>query len=266
MSRKISFYKSASMKNILQAIDWIAMHSMGVMLVGELGTEKEWIAKLIHDLSSRKNNNFIYVDCQKISPDNLLEVLFGEEILTNKGIKVYNGLLESANGGTIFLDNFTNIPIELQNIVGQTIKDGFFKRVGGFEKNLLNVRYITGINIKEDVYLYKTNLPRNYLKIYQICINIPPLRERKEDVVFLMQKFLNESNLAAAKNIKGFSKDVYKVMKSYHWPGNTKELFNVISYAIMMCDAEVIMLEHLPIYIRNIELNLNWNNVFIENR
>lgn len=264
MGKNLGLYKSVSMKNILQAIDWIAMHSMGVMLVGELGVEKDWVAKLIHDLSSRRNNNYIYLDCQNIQPDNFQKVLFGEEKLTNHGIDKYCGLLESANGGTIFLDNFTSIPFEIQNIITITFKNGYFKRIGGFEEILINVRPITGINMKEDVYLSQTNsYQNNYLKIYPVCINIPPLRERKEDILFLVQKFFNESNLAAVKRIKGFSKDVFKVLKNYSWPGNTKQLFDVINYSIMMCDSDVITLEHLPASIRKYSIKPHLSNVEI---
>lgn len=251
------------MKNILQAIDWISMHSMGVMLFGESGVEKDWIAKLIHDLSNRKNNNFVYLDCKSIHPENFIKVLFGEEAWNNQGIDKKFGLLESANGGTIFLDNFTNIPLELQNVVTMTFKNGFFKRIGGFQEILINVRPITGINTKEDVYLSKTSdIQKNYLKIYPICINIPPLRERKEDIMFLTQKFFKESNLAAVKKIRGFTKDVFRILKNYSWPGNTKQLFDVINYSIMMCDTDLIKVEDLPIYIKNLETQ-TYHNVVI---
>lgn len=260
MGKTIGLYKSVSMKNILQTIDWIAMHNMGVMLIGEFGVEKEWVAKLIHDLSSRKNNNYIYLDCQNVYPDNFERVLFGEEKLTDQGINKHYGLLESANGGTIFLDNFTSISVELQNLVTIAFKKGYFRRNGGFEEILINVRPITGINMKDDVYLNKTNkFQKNYLKLYPVCINIPPLRERKEDIMFLVQKFFSESNLAAVKRIKGFSKDVFKLLKKYNWPGNTKQLFEVINHAIMMCEGDIITLEHLPAYLKKYDFKQYYN-------
>ncbi|RCK77750.1 MAG: Sigma-54 dependent transcriptional regulator [Ignavibacteriae bacterium] len=235
---------------------------MGIVLVGEQGVEKDWIAKLIHDLSSRRNNKFIFLDCQNVHPDNLIRILFGEEKISNNSIEKHPGLLETASGGTIFLDNFSIIPSEFQDRISLAFKTKMVRRIGGYEDILINVRPITGIYTKDGVYLYQANdFQRIYSKFCPISINIPPLRERKEDILFLLNKFFKESNLAAVKKIKGFSKKIYKVLNNYHWPGNTKQLFEVVNYAIMMCDTDLISIEHLPGYIQTFNESTQFKNV-----
>ncbi len=262
MSRNLNFYRSVSMKNIIQAIDWISMHSMGVLLVGETGVEKDWIAKLIHDLSSRRNNKFISLDCNNVHPENLVKIFFGEEKINAEGIEKIPGLLENGAGGTIFLDNFSVLPSEIQEIIGTAFKTKMVRRLGGYDEILINVRPVTGIYTKDYIYLYQANdFQRIYSKFCPISINIPPLRERKEDILFLLNKFLRESNLAAVKKIKGFTKKVYKILTNYEWPGNTKQLFEVVNYSIMMCNTSMISAEHLPAYIQSLNENAQYKKV-----
>lgn len=257
MSKSNRFYRSLAMQNILHLIDWISVHSMGVVLIGESGIETDWIAKLIHDLSSRRNNKFISIDFKKLTSEKILKTLYGYEKFTQSGVQIHRGLFENVEGGTLFLDNFSYIPEQIQNKIATTFQNKYFRRIGGKEEILLNVRPITGIYTDNLLSLCRiTENKRIYSKFCPISINIPPLRERKEDIVFLVHKFLKESNLAAVKSIKGISRKALQILQNYSWHENTRQLSKAIDYAILICDDSLIKIEHLPMYLQNFAMSL----------
>lgn len=251
-----NFYVSSAMAHIFQTIELISMSGIGVLIVGEQGTEKEWIAKIIHDLSSRKNNNFIVFDCNSVPTIELEKKIFGLEELIVSGVAINKGLLEVAFGGTLFLENISTIPLEIQSKIDRVLKNKHYHRINGVEELNVSVRIIGGISEKDttqvSLYPYKKEV---HSSICPLGINIPPLRERIEDLPFLVERMLRESNVAAIKAIKGFSKDAIEILMNYYWPGNTKQLDSVVDHSISLCNNQVILVKHLPEYLRDVKIS-----------
>ncbi len=251
-----NFYVSPAMTHIFQTIELISVSGIGVLIVGEQGTEKEWLAKVIHDLSSRKNNNFILFDCNSIPASELEKKIFGYEELTVSGVAINKGLLELAFGGTLFLENISSLSLDIQKKISRVLKNSHYHRLNGVMELNVSFRIIGGTTEKD--YNQVSFYPPKKEVHFSICplsIKIPPLRERKEDLPFLIERMLRESNLAAMKAIKGFSKEALELLMNYDWPGNTKQLFSVVDHSISLCNNHFILVKHLPEYLRDIQIS-----------
>ncbi len=221
-----------------------------VLLIGESGTGKELFAHAIHQSSSRKYGPFIKINCAAIPSELLESELFGYEEGSFTGAKKGGklGKFELADGGTIFLDEIGDMPLYMQAKLLRVIQEREVERIGGTRPRAVNVRIIaaTHVNLEEMVAegKYRQDL---YYRLNVFLINIPPLRERKEDIKLLAYHFLKSLNNKYFKNIDGYSDEAIKFLSRYEWPGNIRELSNVIERAVNIIDNEkLITPEHLP--------------------
>ncbi len=233
---------SKSIKNILEIIDRVAPIDTRVLVTGENGTGKELVAKAIHNKSLRKEKPFIEVNCAAI-PNELIESeLFGHEKGSFTGaIQQRIGKFELANKGTIFLDEVGDMSLQAQAKVLRAIEDGKIERVGGTKKIEVDVRIIsaTNKNLKEEI--EKGNFREDlFHRLNVIPIQIPPLRERIEDIQILISHFANDITLRHKKPTVKFSEDAVKFLQSFPWTGNVRELRNAIERIIILIDKKEI--------------------------
>jgi Nif-specific regulatory protein len=239
---------SNAMKAVYKLIEQVADSNTTVMIRGESGTGKDLVAHAIHYNSSRASKPFVKVNCTAL-PETLLESeLFGHEKGAFTGATERKiGRFERANGGTIFLDEIGDFSINLQIKLLRVIQFREFERVGGNETIKANVRIIvaTNKNIEEQIKerLFREDL---YYRINVFPIYLPPLRERKDDIMLLADHFLEKLSRENNKRITRISTPAIEMLTSYHWPGNIRELENCIERAILLCDEDVIRSEHLP--------------------
>lgn len=226
-----------------------AKYESNVLILGESGTGKELFARAIHEMSERKKEPFIAINCAAI-PENLLESeLFGYEsgafTGANKGGKP--GKFELANGGTIFLDEVGDLSLHLQPKLLRVIEHGQLERVGGVRSVKLDVRIIAATN-KDLEEMVEAGEFREDL-FYRLCViplMIPPLRKRPEDIILLAEYFLTKYNEKFKKNIISISEEVKKQLLLYEWPGNVRELENVIEYSVNMANTDILTTACIP--------------------
>ncbi len=234
--------KSKKMQEVLETISRIAKTDSTIVLLGESGTGKDLIAKAIHVASNRKDRAFVAINCAAL-PEPLLESnLFGHEKGAFSGaIKEARGLFLQAHGGTIFLDEIADMPLSIQAKMLRVIQEKQVRPVGSEKIIDVDVRIITATN-KNLEELVRLELFREdlYYRIHVIPIYLPALRERKEDVPPLVDFFVEKAASLMKKNIKGVTPQAMQKLMLYDWPGNIRELENVIEYAAAMTDREYI--------------------------
>jgi DNA-binding NtrC family response regulator len=239
--------ESQQIKQVLNQVNIISPTNMTVILQGESGTGKELIAQMIHQKSKRSDKPLVAVDCGAI-PETLVESeLFGYEKGAFTGAdERKEGKFEVANGGTLFLDEIANLSDAIQMKFLRVIQERKLQHLGGRKDIRVDVRIIvaTKVNLFEAV---RTGKFRDDLfhRINEFNINLPLLRERKEDISVLAKYFFDESNQDLNKKIKGFSGEAMKFLLSYSWPGNVRELKNLIKKSVLLTDSEYIPLENL---------------------
>ena len=239
--------KSKSMKEVLSTVSRVAKSDSTVLIRGESGTGKELLARAIHTLSSRKENNFIAVSCAAL-PETLLESeLFGYERGAFTGAdRRKEGRFEMANNGTLFLDEIGDISIGMQVKLLRVLEGQQFERLGGKDTLKVNARIITATNQNLEQKIKEGQFREDlYFRLNVISILIPPLRERKEDVLVLVEHFIDKMNKKCGKQIKGITPSAKDLILSYSWPGNARELENVVERAVVLCRGEVIDKEDL---------------------
>ncbi|MDH5543499.1 MAG: sigma-54 dependent transcriptional regulator [Nitrospinota bacterium] len=231
----------------------VADSSSTILITGESGTGKELVARAIHQLSPRKDGNFLSINCGAV-PEQLLESeLFGYTKGSFTGaVSNKIGLLEAANGGTFFFDEIAEMPVSLQVKLVRALQEREVQRIGGTSPIPLDVRFVaaTNRNLEEEV---KTGGFREdlYYRLNVIRIKLPSLRERKEDIPALANSFLLKLNVQNKREVKGFMPDVMKLFESYGWRGNVRELENVVERAMVLETSNWITMESLPDSIRN---------------
>lgn len=239
---------SKPMKQVFHLIENAADNTANVLIQGESGTGKELVAKAIHYNGSRKNKKFVAVDCGAL-PENLLESeLFGYKKGAFTGANSdKKGLFEEADGGTIFLDEITNTSLNFQSRLLRVIQEGEIRRVGDTETRKVNVRAIvaTNRNLLEQVKAgaFREDL---YYRLNVIPISLPPLRERQDDIPLLVQFFIDKHNKANNKNIRAVSGELMEKLIRHPWPGNIRELENILSRMIILTSQEKLTAENLP--------------------
>ncbi len=236
-------------KEVKHFADKVAKSSSNVLILGESGTGKELFARAIHGQSSRKDAAFVPINCAAI-PEGLLESeLFGYEDGAFTGAKTGGkiGKFELANNGTIFLDEIGDMPLHLQAKILRVLQDGVVERVGGYGGIPVNVRVIaaTHQNIQQMVQ-DKTFREDLYYRLSVLPIQVPPLRERMEDIPLLVDLFMRQVADQLEKTIVRVHEDVLSVFKTYMWPGNVRELQNIIEYAVVMNVDGIIGYTDLP--------------------
>jgi DNA-binding NtrC family response regulator len=256
---------SVIMKSILQTIERIAVSDIGVLIVGEQGTEKEWLARMIHQMSSRADKNFIHVDCSSLLPEKAERVIFGCEELSHSGVEIHRGVIENAYRGTLFLENLSALSPTLQVKITRVLEHQHLRRYGGFEQVGVNVRLIISLSMKpselswEDGSIGKESL-------YRICpmtMNIPPLRERREDILYLIEEYIQHSLEQEKSYPKGITAQALNTCLQYDWPGNAVELKKVIEHVMVTCSERFIRKSHLPGYLHQ-QFGQNKNSIAIE--
>ena len=240
--------ESPKIKRAIELAKKAAESDATILIYGETGTGKELLSQAIHYKSARRNGPFLAINCATL-PESLFEaILFGTERGGFTGAVSKIGLFEQANGGTLLLDEINSIPTELQAKLLRVLQEKTIRRIGGIKDIPVDVRIIstTNENPKEIVKTGKMRLDL-YYRLNLIYLEFPPLRERKEDILFLSQKFLTRYNKELNKNIKGLSKEVEKIFMQYLWPGNIRELENVIQSNMILTDEGYLTKEFLNI-------------------
>jgi len=243
-------FRDPKMQAILHAIEKIARTNATVLITGESGTGKEVLAKLIHSYSSRKDKKFSVIDCSSIPPSLLESELFGYEKGAFTGAETRKiGKFEAANEGTLFLDEIGELPLSMQTRFLRILQEKRFERVGGTVPVDLDVRILAATNkdlerevkegrFREDLY-YRLNICR---------ITVPPLRERREDIPLLAEYFLQKFAQEHAKNLQFLGVDALLYLMEYPFPGNVRELQNMIEQAVILAGdgEEVLSLKGIP--------------------
>jgi two-component system response regulator HydG len=243
--------KSKAMLDTITMIKKVAPSDSTVLLMGESGTGKELAARLIHRLSRRAEEPFVIVDCSTLHVNLVESELFGHEKGAYTGAsKRKHGLFEVANGGSIFLDEIGEINTLTQSKLLRIIETGKFRRLGGTEGISVDVRVIAATN-RNLGKMVADNLFREdlFYRINVFCIRIPPLRERKEDIVELANYFV-EKRCHSMRQPKEFSDNAIIMMQGYDWPGNIRELENVVERALVLSETDVVGVDDLPLNIR----------------
>ncbi|MCX7957995.1 MAG: sigma-54 dependent transcriptional regulator [Deltaproteobacteria bacterium] len=251
--------RSRSIQRIFSTIETVALSDSSVLITGESGTGKELAARAIHSRSQRNKGPFVPINCSSVTETLFESELFGhiKGAFTN-AFDNKKGLLEHANGGTVFLDEAGDIPLSIQIKLLRAIQEREIRRVGSNETIKIDVRFISATNrnltemikagkFREDLY-YRLNV---------IEIRLPPLRERREDIIILAHHFLKKFSERQKKEIKGFSPDAMAALENYKWPGNIRELENAIERSVVLCQKNIITISDLPPVITKTEAENN---------
>ena len=240
--------KSPKMLKVFDLIRSLAETDSGVMITGETGTGKELVARAIHNLSRRKNKQFVAINCGAF-PDTLLESeLFGYEKGAFTGaVQSRAGKIELADGGTLFLDEIEAMAPPMQVKLLRVLAEREVERLGGNRKVKIDMRVLAATNVDLSLCLARGILREDfYYRINVIPIQLPPLRDRLEDLPLLVENILSRHPVAKERNIRQLTPQVMDQMLAYHWPGNIRELENILERAIVKCRGEVIEHVDLP--------------------
>ena len=240
--------ESPAMRAVYSIIERVAASSVDVLVTGETGTGKELVARALHQRSRRAAAPFVPVDCGAI-PDALMESeFFGHERGAFTGADARRmGLVEFADGGTLFLDEVGELPLALQAKLLRVLQERRVRRVGARQETAVDVRVIAATSRNLDAMVERGDFRRDlYYRINVVRIDLPPLRDRGDDIGLLAEFFANRAAQEMGKPVSGLSIDAYQVLKTYHWPGNVRELQNVIRRAVAMTRSATPDVEDLP--------------------
>jgi transcriptional regulator with GAF, ATPase, and Fis domain len=236
---------SAALQRVLSLVSKVAPTDAGVLITGETGTGKELVARAIHRKSRRSSLPFVSVNCAAIPRDLIASELFGHEKGSFTGaIQRRLGRFELAYGGTIFLDEVGELPLETQIALLRALQEHEFERVGGTRSIQTNVRVIAATNRNLQAAINARSFRSDlFYRLNVFPIELPPLRERRADIPVLIDYFLNRCAKNVGKNIRGVNKKSLDLLRSYPWPGNIRELQNVIERSVIMCETENLSLD-----------------------
>ncbi|RJQ44087.1 MAG: sigma-54-dependent Fis family transcriptional regulator [Nitrospiraceae bacterium] len=240
---------SLKFRQVLKLIDKIAPTDSTVLITGESGTGKELVAHYLWKKSRRNDRVFIAVNCSTLSENLVESELFGHEkgAFTN-AVNVKNGLVETADGGTLFLDEISEVPVALQTKLLRFLDSGEFRRVGANKNLKAHVRIIAATNRDLNEAIAKGSFREDlFYRLNVINIDLPPLRERKEDIKPLAEYFIKKYGRKISKAINAINRDAEEALIAYDWPGNVRELENVIERAVILCENDVITRESLAV-------------------
>ncbi|NCP85881.1 MAG: hypothetical protein CO094_11945 [Anaerolineae bacterium CG_4_9_14_3_um_filter_57_17] len=239
---------STTMKTLLDQAGRAARASVSVLITGETGTGKEVLAHFIHDGGPRAEKPFIAVNCAAIQPTMLESELFGYEAGAFTGAdKRKTGLLEVADGGILFLDEIASMPLDIQAKLLRVLEERAFRRVGGTHMIKVDVQVLAASN-RPLAHLIAEGLFREdlYYRLKVVDVHIPPLRERKTDILELAGFFVRQNNARMGFNIQDITPRAVEMLHAYNWPGNVRELRNAMERAMLFCDDPAIDVPHLP--------------------
>ncbi|MCQ2588880.1 MAG: sigma-54 dependent transcriptional regulator [Treponema sp.] len=244
--------KSAELNRVRTMISKAAPTKASVLITGESGVGKELVARAIHNQSSRKDKAFIVVHCAALSETLLESELFGHEKGAFTGADgLTHGKFELADGGTIFLDEIGEINLSTQIKLLRVLQEKEFERVGGEKSIKVDIRIVAATNKNLENEVKNGNFREDlYYRLNVVRIEMPSLKERKDDIPLLLHGFLKEFNIENHKNITGFDNRAKSAIMKYNWPGNIRELRNCVESAVVMCNGEEITFADLPASVR----------------
>jgi len=252
LAEKFSFSniigRTKQMEKIFQLTESVSQTDSTVLITGESGTGKELVARAIHLNSARQSGPFIALNCSGFVESLIESELFGHvEGAFTGAIKTKIGRFEMAQGGTLFLDEIGDISQSLQTKLLRVIETREFEKVGSSKTQKMDVRIIaaTNKNLAEEITAGRFRQDF-YYRINVMNIHLPPLRNRMDDLPFLIDHFIKSNNEKFSKRITSLSPHAFNNLKAYQWPGNIRELENVIEHAFILCDGEMILSDHLP--------------------
>ncbi|MBL6449758.1 sigma-54-dependent Fis family transcriptional regulator [Fulvivirga sp. 29W222] len=240
--------QSPDFQRIIQHVGLVAETDMSVLILGESGTGKEYIARLIHQKSKRKDKPFVSIDCGALSENLAASELFGHVKGAFTGaINDKDGQFQLANGGTLFLDEIGNLSYEVQVKLLRILQERKVRKVGGTKDFDVDVRLITATNESLSPTASSDNNFREDLfhRINEFQINIPALRQRKQDIEIYAQYFLGKANQELNRSVKGFSNEAMEVFLNYDWPGNIRELKNMVRRSVLLETEEYLGIDNL---------------------
>ena len=261
MRRELEHYREAQMqkgnfvigtnevvKNTVQQALVASEKQVSVLITGETGTGKDVIAKYIHSIGPRANKPFISINCAAIQSTMLESELFGHEAgAFTSADRKKPGLMEIADGGVLFLNEIASMPVDIQAKLLTAIETHTFRRVGGTALIKVDVQIIAASNRNLKEMIQKGDFREDlYYRLKVVDLDMPPLRERKEDIPELVGFFIRENNARQGMNVVEVSPKAMEVMQQYSWPGNIRELSNAIERAMLFCDGMTINLADLP--------------------
>lgn len=258
IEKTVIVYQSDVMTNLMKMIDRVAPSHANILILGESGTGKELLARAVHERSNRKNKPFVVINCGALRETLLESELFGHEKGSFTGAYTKKiGLAEVANGGTLFLDEIGELSLAIQAKLLRFIQEGEIYRVGGKDAIKVDIRLICATNRELDLEVQKGNFREDlYYRINTIVVSAPPLRRRKEDIPSLVNFFLKKGHSFITKT-RTISDEALKILVSYDWPGNIRELQNVCERLQILSEGHTIMINDIPENIRNPEIKDN---------
>ncbi len=239
---------SPRMQEVYRLIRKVAATSSTVLIHGETGTGKELVARAIHTLSPRRHERFFGVDCGALSVNLLESELFGHVRGSFTGaVADKRGIFEAANRGTVFLDEICNVDLEVQGKLLRFIQEREFLPVGGTDPRRVDVRLVFATNRDLEKMVREGSFREDlYYRLYVFPIYLPPLRERREDIPLLACHLLARARERSGRDVARFSEDALRLLESFDWPGNVRQLDATIERAVIACDGDVIEPRHLP--------------------
>ncbi len=240
--------KSPKMQEIIEMVTQIAPADCSVLIFGETGTGKELLARAIHQQSNRAEERFLAFNCGAFTEELLTNELFGHEKDAFTGATTTKvGLLEAADRGTVFLDEIGDMPASMQVKLLRVIEEKSLLRVGGTQPIKVDIRIVAATNkdLNKEVETggFRKDL---FYRLNVVSLRLPPLAERRDDIPLLAHHFLTRYAEAQGKSIKGFSDEAMEVLVNYEYPGNIRELENIVERAVVLCNEEEILAKHLP--------------------
>jgi two-component system response regulator HydG len=242
-------FQSPAMKNIIRTVERVAPSDVAILITGESGSGKEVIADLIHTLSPRGKAPFIKVNCAALPRELIESELFGSVKGAFTGAQTdRDGLFRQAEGGTLLLDELAEMPVDTQTKLLRVLQEKEVRPVGGKTSYKTNVRIIASTNIEVDVAIRAGKLREDlYYRINTITLHLPPLRERREDIVPLATSFLKRFAAQAGRTVSGFTPAAQEKLRKFDWPGNVRQLQNEVQRALLMTDHQIIDVGDLSI-------------------
>jgi two-component system response regulator HydG len=261
-SGEFVFGTSRASKEILRQIDLVAPTNYSVIIIGDSGTGKEAVAKSIHLSSPRHNHPFVAMDCGSLTKELAASEFFGHEKGSFTGaLYTKIGHFEMANGGTLFLDEVGNLSYDIQAALLRTVQERKVKRIGSTKEIDLDVRIIVATNENLQESIQKGRFREDlYHRFNEFSIYMPPLRDRGNDIMLLADHFLVIANEELSRNVTSFSPEVIECFMNYRWPGNIRELKNIVRRATLLTEGNEIMMKALPLEISNRMMSFDYGS------
>ncbi len=250
---------SRKMREVEQLLERVAPSEANVLLTGESGVGKEVIARYIHDRSARATQSMVKLNCGAF-PANMIEAeLFGYAKGAFTGaVASFPGMIEEANGGTLFLDEMTEMPIELQTRFLRVLQEREYRPLGTTKSRPVEFRLVAACNRPPAVAVREGRLREDlYYRLKTFEIDIPPLRERREDLAKLTDTFLRRFSKQLRRTVPQLDGETMELLRAYPWPGNVRELQNAIEHALVLCEGPVLLCRHLPREVQRPDLALS---------